>query len=106
MSAFTPAFPGWQHKLTDIYAVDDGEGYEQREECVTSVDAVEREDYRRYNGHGVLATVDKMRKHVSRILITPKTLQKSPDWRKGHEEAQESRVIGVALIRVVPVLCV
>lgn len=43
-----------------------------------------------------------MRENVPGVVVTPETLQETPDWRQGSEEAHEARMIRVALVGAVP----
>lgn len=87
-----------------VDGIDGGAEYEERFEAAGLIDAVERERHVIEDGKGVFAAVDEVWKDVAGVIVPTEALQGSPDAREAGEEAEKTRVRGVALWGVGPVI--
>jgi hypothetical protein len=88
--------------LTAVDAIDGGKSGEYGKIGTAVINSVQTKPHGGQDSRSILATVNKMRENILGIIITPDTLQSSPNWRQGSEESQESRVAGITLFRFVP----
>lgn len=66
------------------------------------IEAIQAEYNSGGDSHYVLSAVDKMRKHILCIVVTPDTLQSTPNGRQSIEEALKPGVARVTHTRLVP----
>lgn len=92
--------------LTAVNAVDDGKGNVYSQVGLGVVDSIDGQCHIRHNRHSIFTTVNKMGEDVPSVLVSAKTLQQSPDWRKGGEKSKGSRILRIALNRVLPVVSI
>jgi hypothetical protein len=95
-----------QGSPTAVNSIDGSKGNKQGKQLVLSIDTVQAESDVVCDGHGIFPTVDKVGKHVPGIVVSAKTLKSTPDAWQGREESEETRVAGVTLRGIVPIICV
>ncbi|KAK2006646.1 hypothetical protein LZ32DRAFT_595196, partial [Colletotrichum eremochloae] len=89
-------------RLTCVDGVDGGKSNKHCQVAVRIVDAVHGERHGGQDGHCILATVREVREDVPRVSVTTQALQQAPDGRQRAQETEKSRVVRVALHRVIP----
>lgn len=92
--------------LTAVNAVDDGESNIYSQVRLGVVDSIDGQCHIGHNRHRIFTTVDEMREDVAGILVPAKTLEQSPDWGKSGEKPKGSRVLRIALNRILPVVSI
>jgi hypothetical protein len=97
---------GILEKHTAIHRVDGGERDVQAPIGLSVPYAVQTKPDSRQDRHGVLPAVDKVREHISRVMVTPDALQCTPYRGQRAKEAEEARVRRIATFRVIPAGCV
>lgn len=87
---------------TAIYRVNSTAEDEEGAELIRLVNPIETQAHIEENRASVFSTISQMREGITRISITPQTLQGSPDTGESREESDETQVGGIAHGRIGP----
>lgn len=70
------------------------------------INSVQAECHVKKDSKCVFAAINQMRKRISGIIITSQTLQCTPDPRQSREKSEESRMGGITLAGIIPILSI
>lgn len=91
-------------RRTAIDRIHGCERDEQRFQSKGLIDSIETQTHVAKDGKGIFAEIDEMWKRIPGIIVTPQTLQASPDSREGRKKAKQPGVRRVALARIIPLV--
>lgn len=92
--------------LTAIDSIECGERAEDNQILVCLINSVDAESHIIHNCHTIFSTIDQVRKHISRVVVTTNALKCTPYARNCREEAQEPRMRRIATCGIMPICCI
>lgn len=78
-----------ENKLTAVDSIDRGKGDKECPSVSISVKTIDAESDIEHNGRCIFSAIDKMRKYIACIVVSPNTLKCTPyAWKRGQETKQ------------------
>jgi hypothetical protein len=92
--------------LTAINSIECGESAENNQILVCLINSVDAESHIIHNCHTIFSTINQMRKHISRVVVTTNALKCTPYTRNCGKETQEPGMRRIASCWIMPMCCV